>query len=322
MFNFLPLFIISFVIYYFSFSDLIKSLVGSDLLFVQSIVYFVLLQIFYVSMYYVLSFLFGFRVFFNDYYSFFYEDFKSLVLGILFNSALFIVLNDLSGVNIYLVFLLVLGLIPIALTNYNYNWIVRATMNTVEKIADIIEAKNSYAKNHSRRVSDLCVKFGYYLGLDYDDIEKLEHAAKIMNIGYISIPEYILLKNSSLNLSEERYIKEHSLSAYNILQKLDMYKDIATIIKYHHESWDGSGYPEGIRGNAIPILSRILKICDVFLALLEDRSYRNAYTLEQALEILEKEKSKFDPEIYEKFIDFIYKEYKLNKVDEVSKVGE
>lgn len=316
LFEFIPVFVVSSVVYYFSFHDVLQSLLGKDFLFFQVFIYFILLYFLYLMVYYFFNVIFSFRVFFNEYYSFFYEDFKGLALTWIFNTALFLVLNDLADRSIYLFFLLVIGLVPIALTNYNYLWIVRATMATVEKIASIIEAKNTYAKGHSERVADLCVKFGYFLGLDYEDIEKLSHSAKIMNIGYISIPEYIFGKATVLSANEMKYIKDHTINAYNILKKLDIYKNIAEIVKYHHESWDGSGYPEGIRGVSIPFLARIIKVCDVFLALTEERAYRKAYTLEEAIEIMMKEKTQFDPDIFDKFIDFINNEYPITRKKE------
>ncbi|MCS7244286.1 MAG: HD domain-containing phosphohydrolase [Candidatus Calescibacterium sp.] len=309
IFEFISLFLISFFVYYFSFSDILQSLLGRDFMFIQVLIYFVILYFLYLVMFYFLNLVSNFRVFFNEYYSFFYDDLRGLILGWIFNTALFLIFYDLSVKNIYLVYLLVIGLFPIALTNYNYNWIIKATMATVEKIADIIEAKNVYAKGHSKRVAELCVKFAHTLGMDYEDIERLSHSAKIMNIGYISIPEYIFGKAVNLSSNEMRYIKEHPLNAYNILKKLDIYRDIADIVKSHHESWDGSGYPDGLRGNSIPLLARIIKICDVFLALLEERAYRKAYTVEEAIKILIQEKSKFDPDIFDKFMDFLDKEY-------------
>lgn len=309
LFEFIPIFLVSYVVYYFSFVDVLQSLFGRDFLFIQVFIYFVLLYFLYLIVYYLFNIIINFKVFFNENYSFFYEDFKGLILGLVFNTALFLILKDLTDRSIYLFSLLVIGLFPIALTNYNYLWIVRATMDTIEKIASIIEAKNTYAKGHSERVAELCVKFGYFLGLEYEDIEKLSHSARIMNIGYISIPEYIFGKATALSANEMKYIKDHTISAYNILRKLDIYKNIAEIIKYHHESWDGSGYPEGIRGVSIPFLARIIRICDVFLALTEERAYRKAYTPEEAIEIMIKEKNQFDPEIFDKFIDFINREY-------------
>lgn len=182
-------------------------------------------------------------------------------------------------------------------------------MRTIEKIADIIESKNTYAKGHSKRVAELATKFAHSLELDYDEIDKLSHACKIMNIGYVSIPEYIFGKATVLSKSEMNYIKDHPVNAYNILKNLDLYKEVSIIVKYHHESWDGSGYPDGIRGTAIPLLSRIIKICDVFIALISERAYRKAYTIEEAVDIMNNEKNNFDPEIFEKFMDFIQKEY-------------
>lgn len=311
VFNFIPFFSMIIFVYYFYFSDSIKSLWGKDFLFLQVFIYFLLLYFLFVTVFYFLNLFFNFRVYFNENNYFFYDDLKFLLFSLIFNSSFFLIIYDLSTKSIYLVYLLIIGLLPVALTNYNYNWIIRATMRTIEKIASVIESKNIYAKGHSEKVSELCVKFSRYLNLDYDDIEKISHAAKIMNIGYISIPEYVFGKATNLSPNEMKYIKDHPLIAYNIFQKLDIYKDISNIIKSHHESWDGSGYPEGLMGSSIPFLARVIRICDVFVALQEERPYRKAYSIQEALEILHKEKTKFDPEIFEKFIDFIQKEYGL-----------
>ncbi|MFN3995135.1 MAG: HD-GYP domain-containing protein [bacterium] len=311
IFEYLPFFFISFIVYYFSFSANFESLFGGNILFLQVMIFFIFLYLLYMVVLYFLDIFFSFKAYFDQYSFFSYEDLKNLVLGLLLNIALFLVFYDLSQKNIYMVYLLIIGLIPIYLTNLNYNWLFRATGDTIEKVANIIEAKNIFAKGHSKKVAELCTKFANFLGLSYEEIKKIEHSAKIMNLGYISIPEYIFSKSTNLSNNEWRYIKDHPVVAYNVLKKLDMYKDISDIIKYTHENWDGSGYPEGKKANEIPLLSRIIRICDVYLALTEERPYRKAYTPEEALEIIKKEKDKFDPDIFEKFIEFIEKEYNV-----------
>lgn len=311
IFEFLPFFFISFVVYYFSFSANFENLFGGNILSIQIGIFFVFLYLLHVVTFYFLNAFFNFKIYFDQQFFFLHEDLKDLLLSLLFNIVLFLVFYDLSQKNIYLVYLLIIGFIPIYLTNRNYEWLFKATEDTIEKVASIIESKNVFAKDHSKRVVELCIKFANFLGLGYEEIKKLEHSAKIMNLGYISIPEYIFSKSTKLTNNEWRYIREHPLVAYNVLKKLDVYKDISDIVKHTHEDWDGGGYPEGKKANEIPLLSRIIRICDVFLALTEERSFRKAYTPEEAIEIMQEEKNKYDPELFEKFLEFLEKEYNV-----------
>jgi len=309
--NFLPLAVVVFLVYFFSSAnEFLRSFLSYEylILFLQVFVILVLLYLLYLLVFNILDFLFNFGFFFSEGNYLFYDSIRAYLLSNVFNSVLFLILYDLSKVNIYLVFLFILALLPLGLASYNYKWILVAIYHTIERIADVVESKHIYGKGHSKNVAELCAKFAYKLGLNYDDITKLVHCARIMNVGYVSVPDYIFNK-SSLDNYELQLIRKHPENIYNILQKMDIYKDIALIVKHHHESWDGSGYPDGLRGNSIPFLSRIIKICDVFLALTEERSFRKAYSINEALEIMNKEKSKFDPFIFEKFVEFVKEEF-------------
>jgi len=329
LFNFLlstlPLVIITFLVYLFSFIDFSNGYFVVDFfskaysdyifLFFQIFLFLTILYFLYLLIFNIFDFVFGFGVYFSDHNYFFYDSVENFILSNVFNSILFLVFYDLAKINIYLVFLFIIAFLPISWANYNYNWILMAIYHTVEKIADVIESKHVYGKGHSKRVAELCAKFAYKLDLSYEEITKLVHAARIMNVGYVSVPDYIFNKGS-LDNYELRLIRRHTENIYNILQKMDIYRDIALIVKYHHECWDGSGYPEGLKGNSIPFLSRVIRICDMFLALIEDRSFRRAYSVEEALKIMDEEKNKFDPLIFEKFMEFVREEF-LNK-DKVS----
>ena len=139
-----------------------------------------------------------------------------------------------------------------------------------------------------------------------DDIEKLKIGGLFHDIGKIGIPDSILLKESKLTDEEYTKIKEHPVIGYNILENADMFKNILDVIKYHHERFDGNGYPERLAGTNIPYLARITSIVDSFDAMTSKRSYRDSLPMDVVKsEILENLGSQFDPEIGIAFLDIL-----------------
>jgi HD-GYP domain-containing protein (c-di-GMP phosphodiesterase class II) len=235
---------------------------------------------------------------------------RNLVLNLLINLLLFKILIDLNSVLWGYVWLVVL--LPIVLIGRNYNWLINAAKLTIENISKIVDNRNVYASNHSLKVAELAKELSIKLNLSYEEVEKIYHAAKIMNIGYISIPEYIFSKNTPLNDNEREIINKHPVIAANILEKLNSYSDIVKIVRHHHENWDGSGYPDKLQSNIIPLGSRIIRICDVFISLINDRAYRKAYSIEEAIKIIKENQNQFDPNILPIFFELI-KEKNINK---------
>ncbi len=169
-----------------------------------------------------------------------------------------------------------------------------------------IGAKDHYTEEHSRRVTLLCIAFANYLNISKKEISDLQIAAAFHDIGKIGIPDSILLKTTRLTDDEYQIIKTHPVIAANIFSVSDIYKDIYPIMYYHHERYEGNGYPTGIKGKEIPFLARILTICDSFDAIVSKRTYKEGATIEFALTEIEKGNgTQFDPELAPKFITMV-----------------
>ena len=182
----------------------------------------------------------------------------------------------------------------------------KAYIDSIEILRYTVEARDPYTRGHSDRVSEYAVLLGKKLNLPDEDIEKLKIGGLFHDIGKIGIPDSILLKES--NLTDEEYvkIKEHPVIGYNILANAEMFKNILDIVKYHHERYDGNGYPEKLAGANIPYLARITSVVDSFDAMTSRRSYRDSLPMDVVKsEILQNLGSQFDPEIGIAFLDIL-----------------
>jgi len=168
-----------------------------------------------------------------------------------------------------------------------------------------IELRDHYTKGHSERVAVYAREFGKFLGLNSSEIEKLYISGLLHDIGKIAIPDRILLKPSLLTVREYDVIKYHPVLSANLVKNIDVFKDLAVIIRHHHENFDGTGYPDKLKGEQIPFLTRILSIADVFDALSTDRIYRGAFSLEESVKMMKEMKYKFDEKLLDKFFGFI-----------------
>jgi HD-GYP domain-containing protein (c-di-GMP phosphodiesterase class II) len=154
----------------------------------------------------------------------------------------------------------------------------------------------------------MCIDIGRALGLPESEINKLELFAMLHDIGKIAIDDYILVKPGSLNDDEFAQIKRHSEIGYRISQSTPELSQISEYILTHHERWDGKGYPQGLAGEEIPLLSRILSIADSFDAMTNDRVYRNAMSIDEAIkEIQSNAGRQFDPNIVSIFLNVVNK---------------
>ncbi|EOD01426.1 HD-GYP domain-containing protein [Caldisalinibacter kiritimatiensis] len=162
---------------------------------------------------------------------------------------------------------------------------------------------------HGVRVAHLSVKIGEKMNLKNEDLKKIEIASIFHDIGKAYLDQNILNKPGRLDKEERIHIQKHvEYSCIEILKmNMENTKGIAKIIRYHHENFDGTGYPEKLKGKQIPIGSRIIRIADVYDALTFDRVYRNKLTHEQALKIMEEEKRYFDPILFSGFLKLFAK---------------
>ena len=178
----------------------------------------------------------------------------------------------------------------------------------IERLATLGELKDNDTGRHVLRVGAYAQLIAQKHGLPPDLSELIGKAAPLHDLGKIAIPEAILLKNGPLNDEEWRIMKTHAEMGKSLLADID--SDVARIASSitvtHHENWDGSGYPEGLAGESIPLEGRITAISDVFDALISKRSYKGAWTLEQAVEEIKSlAGTKFDPNLVQIFIDNI-----------------
>lgn len=170
-------------------------------------------------------------------------------------------------------------------------------------LAQCVEARDPYTAGHCDRLSRYSVALGERLGLDLEQLQALSIAGVVHDLGKIATPDAILLKRGPLTPSERRVIEEHPGVGEELCKPIRSFALVRPIIRHHHERWDGSGYPDGLRGIAIPVTARILAVVDVFDALTTERPYRKPSTAAGAIQILEKETERgwYDPEVVAAF---------------------
>ncbi len=162
----------------------------------------------------------------------------------------------------------------------------RIFIETVGSLAKLIGSRDHYTGDHSARVAEIAVAIAKEMGLPKKLLAEISVAAILHDIGKIGIPENILNKTGKLTAEEFTIIKTHSRIGYDALVAIESLQKTARYILHHHERWDGSGYPSGLQGKQIPLISRIISVADVFEALTADRVYRPALPREQALTII------------------------------------
>ena len=178
--------------------------------------------------------------------------------------------------------------------------------STIHSLVNALEANDRYMKGHSERVRYLSLELGKFIGLDNRDLEVLEHAAVLHDIGKIGIASTVLHKEGRLTESEYDIIKTHTLIGDQILCPIYTLEGVRTTIMQHHERHDGKGYPHGISGEEISLMARIMAVIDTFDAMITDRPYRKALSLSKAKEELKQGAgSQFDPQIANAFLNML-----------------
>lgn len=193
-------------------------------------------------------------------------------------------------------------------------------LNSIKMLSNALEARDEYTADHSRRVMMYSIKLANAMGFDTEMKEKLKFASLLHDNGKIGISDSILLKAGQLTTEEYDEVKNHPTIGYNIVKNLSTNEDIDNGILYHHENWDGTGYPAGLQGNEIPIIARIIAIADSFEAMTSDRPYRKALPLEKVIdEIIRNKAIKYDPLLADKFVDIICSEKDFISSNNISK---
>ena len=187
-----------------------------------------------------------------------------------------------------------------------YKQLEKAYMESIQTLRYTVEAKDTYTRGHSDRVSAISVLIGKELGLSNEDLRRLEIGGLFHDIGKIGVPDSILQKEGKLSENEYSEIKNHPTIGAHILSTASIFQDILPIVKYHHERYDGKGYPEQLSGEKIPFLARITAIADTFDAMTSRRSYRDSLPIETVISEIEDCKgTQFDPEIATVFINIL-----------------
>lgn len=177
---------------------------------------------------------------------------------------------------------------------------------TIQIIIKTLNEKNEREKIHLEKVSRICRELGEAMELDYNTIKDLEIAGLMHDIGKVAIDDNIINKPDKLTPEEYETVKSHSESGYQILKSVNAYSSLAEIILYHHERWDGKGYPSGLEKQEIPLESRIIALADAYESMSSDRPYRKALTREEIIDELRSNSgTQFDPNLVELFIDKI-----------------
>lgn len=198
---------------------------------------------------------------------------------------------------------------------------IKNYQSMISLIIDLIDKRDSYTAGHSQRVSHYCEIITRAMYHDEGLVNKIKEAAVLHDVGKIAIPDSILLKPEKLTPTEKELINYHLTAGYDLLSKVDMYKELAEIIRYHHERYDGAGYPQGISGEQIPPLARIMIVADAFDAMTTDRIYKPRKSVDEAIKELELHKgSQFDPDVIDVAIA-VLKDVTINAAEQFPKTS-
>jgi putative nucleotidyltransferase with HDIG domain len=177
---------------------------------------------------------------------------------------------------------------------------------TIEGWSRAMDLRDQETEGHTQRVTEKTVLLARSLGLPDEDILHIRRGALLHDIGKIGVPDNILLKDGPLTEKEWDIMRKHPQYAYEMLHPINYLRPSMEIPHLHHEKWDGTGYPLGLKGEQIPLAARIFAIVDVYDALTSDRPYRKAWSEEKALNYIREQSGRhFDPELVEKFIQLL-----------------
>ncbi|HZH29286.1 MAG TPA: diguanylate cyclase [Pyrinomonadaceae bacterium] len=176
-------------------------------------------------------------------------------------------------------------------------------MNTIESLAIAIDAKDQTTHGHVRRTQIYAMELGRILGVTEEELHALRAGALLHDVGKLAVPEYILNKPGKLTAAEFEKMKIHTVVGGDIIKRVNFPYPVEDIVRFHHEKWDGSGYPKGLRAEQIPLVARIISVVDFYDATRCDRPYRVGMKREDSLALLRKmASSSFDPRVVDKFV--------------------
>ena len=209
-----------------------------------------------------------------------------------------LLLTVLSTISVWHV---LLALFPLSLVHVSFRGYVKLQTEaraTFEQISRLLDARDHYTAIHSEQVAELAVRIAATMGLQRSEVEDVEIAARVHDIGKIAVPDAILLKPGPLTRDEWAIMKKHPVISAELIEGLEIYGGVVDAVRHEHERWDGSGYPDGLRGEEIPLISRIIAAADIHNALTTDRPYREAFSAERTIEVIrEMSGSDLDPDV-------------------------
>jgi putative two-component system response regulator len=185
-------------------------------------------------------------------------------------------------------------------------------------LARSIEAKDPYTEGHCERLSKLAVDLGRRLRLPADELEALRRGGTVHDIGKVAVPDCILLKPGPLTTQEWKIMREHPVIGERICAPLRSFRLVLPIIRHHHERMDGSGYPDGLKGDAVPLTARVLQVVDIYDALTTQRPYKLAFPPKMALNTMEEEVRRgwWDPNVFAEFRELVVTRKETNLVSQ------
>jgi hypothetical protein len=218
--------------------------------------------------------------------------------------------------------LLFLPMIAIYFAYKNYVDLQVQAKDTIESLAEAIDKRDAYTRQHSDRVASYAASLAKAVGLREDHVFNIVTAARVHDIGKIGVDDATLFNRNELGPDEIKKIQEHPSLGREIVSNLHVYRKELDMIAHHHERYDGRGYPDGLKGEAIPLGARILAIADAYDAMLSDRPYRRALSKSQAIgQLKEGAGSQFDPYLVWSFIGLLSKEMEQEETKELEDVS-
>lgn len=188
-------------------------------------------------------------------------------------------------------------------------WIQTYMTPSVSELVKQTETKDAYTAGHNYRVTVYALKLGEEMGLSSTQLKSIALGGLVHDVGKLYIPDYVLNKPDKLTQDERKLIERHPVDGYNLCKQVGFMVEELAIIRSHHEKWDGTGYPDRLEGEAIPLVARVTAVADVYDALTSSRSYRKAMTHEKAMSIIKEESgSHFDPRCVEAWVRIVEEE--------------
>jgi HD-GYP domain-containing protein (c-di-GMP phosphodiesterase class II) len=179
--------------------------------------------------------------------------------------------------------------------------LAQSYMATVRALAGAVEARDAYTAHHADRVTAYGLELAAASGIDLVEEFELECAFLLHDIGKVAIPDGILFKAGTLDRQERAVMERHPVIGEEIIREISFLEPARSLVRHHHERWDGGGYPDGLSGESIPLAARVFALADALDALTSDRPYRAAVGIAQARDVLERSEGQFDPDVLEAF---------------------